>query len=226
VRAHGLLHRTASLVAGIAALSLLTASGRTLLAAGVSAAPATGRVHYRMSSPMMNGTTVISWIDHGHKFRQDSHMSIGATASKSAMQTWSIGNGADVYTYQPALGKQVLHMKVSKGKGSAGPIGGTPFVGNSTGKVIGKATVMGRPCEIRAIGARGSGPAVKMWVWNGLPLRTEMTLPQGGKMTTEATQVETAPKLAPALFKLPAGYTVKEFQMPAGALGAPPHPPR
>ena len=105
-------------------------------------------------------------------------------------------------------------------------MGGTPFVGSGTGTVVGKASVLGRPCEIRTFGPRSAGPTVKMWVWNGLPLRTEMTLPQGGKMTTEATQVEMAPKLSPSLFKLPAGYTVKEMQMPAGATGAPPAPPR
>src|SRR4051794_14887487 len=119
-----MLHRTPPVLAAIGALGLLTAPGRPVMAAAGSAAPATGRVHYRMSSPMMNGTTVVSWIDHGRKFRQDSQMSIGATASKSAMQTWSIGDGTNIYTYQPALGKQVLHMKVPKGAGAGGLMGG------------------------------------------------------------------------------------------------------
>src|SRR5262249_31592965 len=119
-------------------------------------------------------------------------------------------------------GKQVLHIKMTKGASAGGPMGGSPFVGGSAGKLVGKGTVLGRPCEIRMMGTKNPGHEVKVWVWNGLPLRSEIPLPQGGKMTTEATQVETAPKLSAALFKLPAGYTVKEFQMPAGAPGAPP----
>jgi outer membrane lipoprotein-sorting protein len=221
VRTHHRPFWAASVIAGLALLN-----APSIASVAKETAPATGRVHYRMSSPIMNGTSVVSWIDHGRKFRQDSKMTIGATASKSPMQTWSIGDGTNVYAYQPALGKQVLRMKIPKSAGGGGPMGGTPFVASGSGTVVGKATVLGRSCEIRALGPKSAGPNVKMWVWNGVPLRTEMILPQGGKMTTEATNIETAPKLSPALFKLPAGYTIKEMPMPAGALGAPPRPPR
>jgi len=225
VRSYLQVHGSTSFVIAFAAFGLLGTPLSTARAAG-DTAPATGRVHYRMSSPIMNGTSVVSWIDHWHKFGQDSTMSIGAAASQGAMQTWSIGNGTDVYTYQPMMGKQVMHMKVPKGGGAGGPMGGTPFVGGGTGKVVGKGTVLGRSCEIRMIGTKNTGHEVKVWVWNGLPLRSEIPLPQGGKLTTEATQIETAPKLSPALFKLPAGYTVKELQMQAGGPGAPPRPSR
>jgi hypothetical protein len=221
VRTH---HQASYALPIIASLALLNPA--VLSATAKDTTPTTGRVHYRMSSPMMTGTSVVSWIDHGRKFRQDSKMMIGASAQKTPLNTWSIGDGSDLYTYQPALGKQLLHTKVPGGQGGAEPMGGTPFVGSGAGTVVGKATVLGHPCEIRAFGPKGARPPIKAWVWNGVPLRTEMTLPQGQKMVSEATQVETAPKLSPTLFQRPAGYTIKELQMPGARPGAPPSPPR
>jgi hypothetical protein len=94
------------------------------------------------------------------------------------------------------------------------------------GKLVGKATFLGKPCEIRVIGPSNPGGGIKMWVWKGLPLRTEAALSQSGKLTTEAFQIETTPKLSVALFRVPAGYQVKDFQPPPGRPGAPARPPR
>jgi hypothetical protein len=209
----------------ITLVGALAAPSRPALAAGNEAPMASGRVHYRMTSPMMNGTTVLSWIDHGHKFRQDALISIGSAGKKSQIQSWSLGDGTYLYSYQLTMGKQVLRLKPRRGPGAAGPAGTTPFLAGA-GKVVGKATFLGKPCEIRVIGAGNPGGGMKMWVWKGLPLRTEVTVRQGGKLTTEATQIETAPKLSPALFRVPAGYQVRDFKMPARRPGPPALPPR
>ena len=214
-------------VFGLAVITLvgaLAALSSPALGAGVEAPLASGRVHYRMASPLMNGTTVLCWIDHGRKFRQDAQMSIGSGGTTRQIQTWSLGDGSYVYSYQPMMGKQVLRLKARTGPGAAGPAGTMPFLVGG-GKVVGKATLLGRPCEIRVMGAGNPGGGMKMWTWRGLPLRTEVDVPRGGKVTTEATQIETAPKLSPALFRVPAGYQVRDFKMPAGRPGSPALPP-
>jgi hypothetical protein len=166
----------------------------------------------------MNGTIILSWIESGRKFRQDTKGSVGSAGQQQSFETWTIGDGVQVFTHAPGMGKQVMRAKVPKSGGAGGPTGMTPFGGtHGGGAVIGKATILGKPCEIRKIG-QGQGQG-KVWLWKGLLMRMEMSGPQGGGMKMLATRLEESPKLSPALFKVPAGYQMKEFQMPSGRPG-------
>jgi hypothetical protein len=77
--------------------------------------------------------------------------------------------------------------------------------------------VLGHWCEIRSFGRAGSQGTV--WYWNSIPLMGEAAGPQGPGMRLVATQVETAPKLGPGMFKLPAGFQVHDVQLPTGKPG-------
>jgi hypothetical protein len=188
--------------------------------------PATGRIHYQMTSPMVNATVVMAWVDHGKKTRQDMKMSVGGGGQQAAIDSWTVTDGSYIYTYQPAMGRQVMRMRMSKAAQNAAAMGVAPRAGAyGKGTVIGKGTVLGHPCEIRSFGtghARGQG---KVWLWNGMLLKMQSSAPGGDGMTMVATRVETAPTLSPSSFQVPAGYQVKDFQMPAGAAhGAMGHP--
>lgn len=172
---------------------------------------ATGRVTYKMTSPMMSGTTVLSWIENGKKFRQD--LTGTATQSSMTLKTWSLCDGAWLYSKPAVAGNQVLRMKLPKDAKQMAT-SGMPFIaaGKEQGKLVGKATLLGKPCEIRQI------QSVKLWIWEGLPLKMESGAAQGMQVSMVATKVETPAKLSASLFELPPGSKVTDFQMPAGGM--------
>jgi hypothetical protein len=215
-----LVHRATRGLVAASALAVLASPGFTASAIDAKT-PATGRVQYRMTGATMNGTMTMAWANHGRRFRQDMKMSIGRDGQQMSMNTWAVADGTHVYMHQPAMGQQVMRMRMPKDAGSAFSLPGIPNPSaRGAGKVVGKGTVLGRSCEIRSFGAGGRGQS-KVWLWNGMPLKVEASGPQGG-MTMIATRVDTTPKLAPSLFKVPSGYQVKEMQLPKGMPGAPP----
>jgi hypothetical protein len=172
-----------------------------------------GRVHYKLTGPMMNGTTILTWTDRGKKFRQDmSGVAAQGPQAGTQFQTWSISDGKFVYTQRPGT-PTVLRMKLPK-EGQAMLASATPFApgGKDKGKLIGKARILGKQCEIRQLD-RGA----KLWVWDGLPLRMEMT--GGANMTMAATKIEVPARVDPGKFKVPSGYKIEDFKFPAGAPG-------
>lgn len=170
---------------------------------------ATGRVTYKITSQVLNGTNTLSWIDHGKKIRQETKgTATGGAKGGMALDTWAISDGTHIYAYQPMMSagaKQVMKMKIPPGQGGLGAASPLMAAAGEKGKVVGKGTIAGKPCEIRDI--KGN----KLWVWQGLPLKMEVAGGQGPRLTMEATRVETPVKLSANLFKVPAGYTIKEF---------------
>lgn len=211
----------------MAATTLAVLIGPAYSAPAADKTPATGRVQYRMTSQMMSGIMTMAWANHGKKFRQDMKMSVDRGGQKVSMNTWAVADGSHLYMHQPTMGQQVMRMRMPKSGASAFSLPGIPNPGaKGAGKVVGKGTVLGRSCEIRSFGPGGQKGQSKVWLWNGMPLKVEASGPQGGGMTMVATKVETAPKLSPALFKVPSGYQVRDMQTPKGAPGAPPSRPR
>lgn len=208
-------------------------AGAVLLAAAATtatAAPATklalasGRIHYQLSGTT-KGTMVLSWIQSGVKFRQEMKMTAtvpqaGSGTRPISVSTWTLSDGKNVYTLNPMVEKQVLRMKVLRtgpqANNVAAGLGGMfgQAFDPAKAKRVGKGKVLGRTCEISDL------DTARVWVWQGLPLRIE-TKPgaPGPVMKMLATKVETAPKLSPALFKVPAGYQVRDFDPNAAMHG-------
>jgi hypothetical protein len=218
------IRRAARGIAAIVAAGGLAVVGGAALADDKP--PATGRIHYQMTSPMVNASVVMAWVDHGKKTRQDMKMSVGSGAQQAAMDSWTLTDGSYIYTYQPTMGRQVMRIKMSKAAQTAMATGIAPRVGaHGQGKLIGKGTVLGHPCEIRSLAMGRAQAQSKVWLWNGMLMKMETNGPGGGAMKMIATKVETAPRLSPTTFQVPAGYQVKDFELPAGAAnGAMGHP--
>jgi hypothetical protein len=179
----------------------------------------------------MNTTITMTWADYGNRFRQDSQMHMGSGARAMNMNSWSIYDGKAMYVAVPGQDRRVLRMKVPKNflsQITTGGMGGLGVNSQAT-KVVGRGTVLGKPCEIRVSSANtayGSTKA-KIWMWQGLPLRTEMAMtfkkakgkPARGQMAnmppmniaTVATQLNTNVRPAATLFRLPSGYTVQDM---------------
>ncbi len=201
------------------------------------AAPATrfptnsGMVKYHMT---MGGQMAISnditmtWASGGARFRQDSLMHMNARGRAINIQSWTIFDGQALYMAMPnGMPGQVQNRKVAMRmtmpvnyleRMATGRVPGIENAG--AGRIVGRGTVLGKPCTIRVLPIRypQMHGQVKMWMWQNLPLRTEtsmmMTLrgkPQNVTMTMAATQLNTNIQPSPSLFRLPAGYQVQNM---------------
>lgn len=208
---------------GMACCGVLAGGIRPAVAAKASesvlkAPSPTGRITYAFKVATLEGTSLLTWAEGGKKFRQDISMSgtppnAPAGTPSMTIQMWAFGDGKNVYSYQPMMGKQVIRSKMPK-SGSVGGPGAMPIGGLQGGKVVGKGTVLGRPCEIQEVGS------AKLWMWKGLALKMENAGGKGPAMSMVAKKLD-MPFSAPATkFKVPAGYTVTD-QMPSmGGMGA------
>ncbi len=210
------------------------------VAPAVSAAPSktaakkfpvpAGRITYNMSGFMgMNGTMTMSWVGHGQKSRQDMVMRMPGMPG-GGMNTWTISDGKFMYMSSPMMGKKVMRVKVQSQDGAMPSMGmpGMNMTGAATGgKLVGRANILGKPCEVRlmTMSTPQMDMRMKMWMWRGLPLKIENAMKMknaprtsGGatpripniNMTMTATKLDLNPKLSPALFKVPAGYTIQD----------------
>jgi hypothetical protein len=208
-----LMHRW---TAGVVFTALAATAGAV---AAQSQAPvklpsASGQITYKMSGPAINGTTTLSWIENGKKARNDVKATAAQPGQQFSLDGWTITDGTNVYIHNGMLGNQVMRMKITSNDPSSLLGFGAPGAGGkaNSGKVVGKATILGKPCEIREM------QGTKAWLWQGLPLKIEATgQGQAQSMTLQATKINTTVKLSPAMFKVPAG--LKVIDAPVGGLG-------
>jgi len=211
-------------------LPIAAIAASVFASSSVNAAPAskfkspTGRVTYKLSSPMMNGSTTLSWMENGKKFRQDMSGEVvrpsqpgQPPAHGMQIKTWTLSDGVNIYSKQP-MNDSILRIKIPKDKKGISPSPLMP-TGLDTAKVVGKETLLGKQCQIRQIQAQGN--AVKVWIWDGVPLKMQSSGQQS--MSMVATKVEVPARLDAAKFKLPAGAKVQDFNLPTGG-GAPGRP--
>lgn len=192
---------------------------------------ANGTIKYRMTmggKMPMNSNISMTWTNYGARFRQDSQIRMNAGGKQTTMNSWSFYDGKALYSLFPrvpgapggAVGnKTVMRMKMPENYLSQMLMGNAQVVAGR-GRLAGRGTILGKPCEIRVTSFNYptyKGQA-KIWTWQKLPLRSEisMNIKMGGgmqnmKMSMVATQLNTAVKPSPSLFRLPAGYKVQEM---------------
>ena len=201
------------------------ADARPANAAGAGSASMpgpTGKVIYRYTCGPMSGTSSLTWENNGKHFRQDVNLMGSVTpGSQSSIQTWILGDGKNTYTWLPFYPKKVYRSPLPKpGKNGSsasaqnGP-GGLPGFGVSgTGKLLGKATILGKPCEVRKLGQ------ATFWNWKGLSLKMVVNIASGPQMTVSATEIETPFQAPPGTFRIPHGYQVIDGRPPMPKMGA------
>jgi hypothetical protein len=202
----------------VAAIGAVALSGAAALAAGQPLFDLpSGRVSYKISGKPVNGTSVLTWVERGKKTRQDSQLQVQFGQSPMNVKSWSISDGKYLYNWSGMLGKTVTRSEIGKDPNMPG-LSGLQSLGENLnkGKLLGKATILKRPCDIRQI------EGAKVWIWKGIPLKVTSP-PNGprGQVTVVATKVETNVKAAASSFKVPVGYQVKDMKdlMPGGPNG-------
>jgi len=81
------------------------------------------------------------------------------------------------------------------------------------GKKVGEEKFLGKPCEVWEVKAAGT----RMWVWQGVPLKTTAGL-LGQTVNTVAVRVEENPTLSDDRFTPPSGVTIAEGKSPLDLL--------
>jgi hypothetical protein len=203
-------------LAGLAMLGAASAATTAHAADPQKFQSATGRVTYKLTSQMMNGTNTLMWTDFGKRFRQDTKATVSAQGRTMDMNTWVLSDGKNVYMHTPMQGQTATRMKVDPKQMAAGAGMNMMAAPKNLGKSLGKATIAGKECEIHDM---PNGVTGKIWVWQNLPLKLEISGKNGVGMTMEATKVESPVNLSASLFQVPAGMKIQDFQMPARGAG-------
>jgi len=86
---------------------------------------------------------------------------------------------------------------------------GKEIMTNMGGKVIGSETLLGKTCEIWEV----SQLSAKIWVWNTVPLKTEVNM-MGMKIVSNATKFEPNANVPKEKFVVPDAYTITESSFP------------
>ncbi|MDD5626058.1 MAG: DUF4412 domain-containing protein [Patescibacteria group bacterium] len=146
-------------------------------------------------------TTSKVWLKK-NKMRTEATM--GGQTIISLMDT----EAQTIYTYMPA---QNMAMKSDFSGGA--PLSPTSNIEEYKPKTIGTETIDGKICSIVEYNAQGEN--TKSWIWKekGLPIKIEMTAPEG-KTTMEYKNIEFV-DIPDNMFELPAG--VKITEMPKSA---------
>jgi hypothetical protein len=203
--------RATATLAGQAAVPATEAIGLGAVTAGPMLPLSSGRVQYRYTLAGVSFSSTFTWVDHGRRYREDVQLATGE-------RWWCFFDGTAFYSHAPRYGRRVLRWS----RGGVPAFTGFPLFSppSDAGDAIGRGTVLGRTCVVRAHGpgeARDVAYARKVWLWYDLALRIEypIELPAAsGPDQVVATRIESAPALSPVLFQVPPGYRIEELSRP------------
>lgn len=174
----------------------------------------------------MSSSSTVTWANYGARFRQDTQIRMNVGGRQMNMNSWSLYDGKAMYTTlpngmlsQPTNRKIAIRMMLPPNYLNRMAMGNSPL-GAGAGRLIGRGTILGKPCEIRVTSFNNlnyKGRA-KIWMWQKLPLRSEIFIDfkiigatANMKTSMIATQLNTDVKPSPSLFRLPTGYKVQEM---------------
>lgn len=170
-----------------------------------------GIIEYEISGAS-KGKEVVYFDDYGIKEAKYSNQEIDMMGIKQKTNQIVISDSKDIYT---------LDVEKKTGSKMKNPfLGSMPedknleelgkeIMTNMGGKVIGSETLLGKTCEIWEV----SQLSAKIWVWNTVPLKTEVNM-MGMKITSTAIKFEPNANVPKEKFVVPDGYTITETTFP------------
>lgn len=173
-----------------------------------------GRLTCRVSAGDVRGIATLSWRDWGASLRQDLTGTANSRGKFRKVTQWAVATDGHLFVHDQRGKKSVLRGPLRA------PLNGVPPPGlmllgppRDAGTVIGKATILGRTCEIRQL-----GPG-KAWYWNGLPLRMEIRQANGSLSRSVAMKLDLDRSPATSEFRVPSGYRIENYQPKPGPNG-------
>lgn len=127
----------------------------------------------------------------------------------------AIYDGDDVYQYMPAQGmamKFSIKAMQNQGNKPEPPSDYADKITKETYKLVDTTTYNGMKCKVIIYSAKDSKEQVKMWISEeyGLPLKVEVSGPEGLLMTSEYNNLKVG-ALPADTFKLPVGVEVQDM---------------
>jgi len=170
-----------------------------------------GIIEYEVSGAS-KGKEVVYFDDYGIKEAKYSNQEIEMMGIKQKTNQIVISDSKNIYT---------LDVETKTGTKMKNPLLGSmpedknleelgkEIMTNMGGKVIGSETLLGKNCEIWEV----SQLSAKIWVWNTIPLKTEVNM-MGLKITSTATKFEPNASVPKEKFAVPDGYKITESTLP------------
>lgn len=124
-------------------------------------------------------------------------------------------DGNDMYQYDPASNTAMKFPTKGmdrKGLEKPDPSGYSDHMAPNSLKIIENVVYEGVKCRVISYNMKDGDAAVKMWVREdfGMPMRMEMTMKDGTKITTENKNMKIG-ALSPDTFKLPVGAKIQDM---------------
>jgi len=168
-----------------------------------------GIIEYEMSGAQKGTETVYfdKWGMREAKYTKSSMTIMGITRKTNQL---TIMDGEWVYTIDldkktGTKTKNPFLKEITEGAGTKdlGEIGERMM--NRMGEQVGSEEVAGKMCEVWEVKDAGS----RSWVWNGIPLKTQVNM-AGMQITMTATRFEEGALIPEDKFAIPAGATITE----------------
>ena len=145
-----------------------------------------GSIEYQITGSMMSGTETLYFDDFGAREAKYTATEVKVAGFSQKTNTAAYIEGSTIYTVDlnTNTGTKIENKIMKNLEGKDLQDAGKQMLKDMGGKQIGNETFMGKNCEVWEIKSLGS----KTWIWNGLPLKTDVNM-MGQQVSYTATKI-------------------------------------
>ncbi len=145
-----------------------------------------GTIEYQITGSMMSGTETLYFDDFGAREAKftNTEVKMGSFSQKTNNATYLEGSTIYTVDLNTNTGTKIENSIMKNLEGKDVQDAGKQMLKDMGGKQIGTETFLGKNCEVWEIKSLGS----KTWIWNGVPLKTEVNM-MGQQVTYTATKI-------------------------------------
>ena len=145
-----------------------------------------GTIEYTITGNMMNGTEILCFAKFGGLEAKYTNTEVKVAGFSQKTNTVAYLEGSTLYTVDlnTNTGTKMENSIMKNLEGKDLQDAGKQMLKDMGGKQVGNETFLGKNCEVWEIKSLGS----KTWIWNGVPLKTEVNM-MGQQITYTATKI-------------------------------------
>jgi hypothetical protein len=171
------------------------------------------RVEYEMSGPQ-TGTETLYFDQWGMREAKYSNTALAVMGFTKKTNQLTILDGEWIYAIDldkktGTKTKHPLMQEIAEKHGTKDLAKVGERVMHQMGERVGTEEVAGKRCEVWEVKDDRGGTLSTSWVWNGIPLKTQVNM-AGMQQTVTATKVEADVSVPNDKFAIPSGVTITE----------------
>lgn len=145
-----------------------------------------GTIEYQITGNMMTGTEILHFDNFGAREAKYTNTEVKVAGFSQKTNTVAYLEGSTLYTVDlnTNTGTKMENKIMKNLEGKDLQDASKQMLKDMGGKQIGNETFLGKNCEVWEIKSLGS----KTWIWNGVPLKTEVNM-MGQQITYTATKI-------------------------------------